>query len=169
MYKKEHMKSLKISILIFAVVSFSQCKTMKLTETAPFKITGATYHNWVGGQPGVSGTNLIIGVDNDTNITFEKIYFQNKVVEGEIEDRNGKKYLVANFSTSSKRVLVTKTTTTINGGIVMDDKRNKPKIKRETIPFNLRQNEAVISYVSGNKKYYYKVSKIKKTDTIYYP
>ena len=51
----------------------------------------------------------------------------------------------------------------------MDDKRNKPKIKRETIPFNLKQNEAVISYVSGNKKYYYKVSKIKKKDTIYYP
>ena len=163
------MKSIKLLLLICIAVSFSQCSTVKLTETAPFKVTGATYHNWVGGQPGVSGTNLIIGVNDDTNITFKKIYFHNKSVDVSVEERNDKKYVIANINTSAEMILVTRTTTTVNGGVVMSDKRNKPKIKRETIPFNLESNEAVISYISGKKTYYYKVSKVKKTDTIYYP
>ena len=163
------MKSLKIIILICVAVSFSQCKTMKLTEKAPFTITGATYHNWVGGQPGVSGTNLIIGIENNPAITVKTIYFWNRKNNPKIENRNGKEYLVVNISTSAERILVTKTTTTINGGVVMNDERNKPKFIRKTIPFKLEPNEAVISYMSGKKTYYYKVSKIKKTDTIYYP
>lgn len=163
------MKSIKLVVLICVAVSFSQCKTMKLTKSAPFNVTGATYNEWVGGQPGVSGTNLIIGVANDANITFKKVYFHNKAVDARIEDKNGKKYVIANISTSAKRILVARATTTINGGAVMSDKNNKPKIKRETIPFNLEPTEAVISYMSGKKVYYYKVSKIKKTDTIYYP
>jgi len=169
MIKKEHMKSIKLLVLICVAVSFSQCSTLKLTESAPFNVTGATYHQWVGGQPGVSGTNLIIGVANDASIIFKKIFFHNHDVDARIEDKNGKKYIIANISTSAKRILVTRTTTYVNGGIVMNDKNNKPKIKRETIPFNIEPNEAVIKYMVGKKTYYYKVSKIKKTDTIYYP
>ena len=163
------MKSIKLLVLICITVSFSQCKTMKLTEPAPFKVFGATYHNWVGGQPGVSGTNLIIGVENDVDITFKKIYFQNRAVDVSVENRNGKRYVVANISTSAERIMITRTTTTVNGGVVMNDNRDKPKLKRVTIPFNLEINEAVVSYISGTKTYYYKVSKIKKTETIFYP
>ena len=161
------MKSIKIIILIFAAVSFSQCKTMKLTETAPFKVTGATYFYWVGGQPGVSGTNLVIGVTNDANSTFLKIYFQNRVVDAKMENRNGKKYIVGNISTSNRREIKVVKTELKQG---LGERINtKPKSKLNPSPFNLEANEAVISYMSGKKTYYYKVSKIKKTDTIYYP
>ncbi len=163
------MKSIKLLFFICVVVSFSSCSTLKLTKSAPFTVFGATYHNWVGGQPGVSGTNLIIGVENDANITFKKIYFHNKVVDASTTDRKGKKYVIANISTSAEMVLETRTKTTVNGGVVMSDQRNNPKIKRKTIPFNLEPNEAVVSYISGKKTYYYKVSKIKKTDTVFYP
>ncbi|MFN0728404.1 hypothetical protein [Polaribacter gochangensis] len=163
------MKSIKLLLFFCVAVSFSSCSTLKLTKSAPFRVFGATYHNWVGGQPGVSGTNLIIGVENDANITFKKIYFHNKVVDASTTERKGKKYVIANISTSAEMVLETRTKTTVNGGVVMSDERNNPKIKRETIPFNLEPNEAVVSYISGKKTYYYKVSKIKKTDTVFYP
>ena len=169
------MKSIKLLLLICIAVSFSQCKSMKLTENAPFKITGATYHSWVGGQPGVSGTNLIIGVENDANITFKKVYFQNKVVDASIENRKGKKYVIANISTSNRRQLgYVKQTITIknaevfpNQGTIPDTKQQK--IRAPKFPFNQEPNEAVISYMSGKKTYYYKVSKVKKTETIFYP
>ena len=153
------MKPLKLLVLICVAISFSQCKTMKLTETAPFKVTGATYHNWVGGQPGISGTNLIIGVENDANITFKKVYFQNRIVDANLTNRNEKKYVQANISTSNRD----------DSTLVKEGSVKKPKIDPEPIPFNLKLNEAVISYMVGKKTYYYKVSRIKKTDTIYYP
>lgn len=151
------MKSIKLFFLICVAVSFSSCSTLKLTKSAPFTVFGATYHNWVGGQPGVSGTNLIVGVDNDANSTFKKIYFHNKVVDASIENRKGKKYVVANLSTSNRKEMV------------INEKNNQTKVKKEEIPFNLESNEAVISYIYNKKTYYYKVSKIKQTDTIFYP
>mgnify|MGYP000182756076 CR=1 FL=1 len=108
------MKTLKTFFIICIAISFSNCSSIKLTDTAPFNVTGATYHNWVGGQPGVSGTNLIIGVDGEFNVSFNKLYFQNRVVDAQIEDRNGKKYVIANFSTSAEKILVTRTTTTVS-------------------------------------------------------
>jgi len=152
------MKSIKLLILICAATSFSQCKTIKLSKTAPFIITGATYHNWVGGQLGVSGINLIIGVENDAKITFNKIYFQNKIVDARIEERKGKKYVIANISTSNREELI----------IVEEGAMKKQKKEPEPIPFTLEPNEAVIKYMVGKKIYYYKVSKIKKRDTVFY-
>ena len=129
------MKSIKLLILICAATSFSQCKTIKLSKTAPFIITGATYHNWVGGQPGVSG-----------------------IVDARIEERKGKKYVIANISTSNREELI----------IVEEGAMKKQKKEPEPIPFTLEPNEAVIKYMVGKKIYYYKVSKIKKRDTVFY-
>ena len=44
----------------------------------------------------------------------------------------------------------------------------KQKKEPEPIPFTLEPNEAVIKYMVGKKIYYYKVSKIKKRDTVFY-
>lgn len=163
------MKSIKFLILTCIAISMSNCSSMKLTNTAPFKVTGATYYSWVGGQPGVNGVNLIIGVKDLNEVEFKSIYFRNRKVKISVEKRNDKTYIVANINNSPKMISETKTLTQINGGNVLDDKRNKAKFKRKTIPFNLGSNEAVIMYNSGKKAYYYKVSKIKKTKTVFYP
>ena len=81
------MKTIKLLFFICVACSFSQCSTLKLTETAPFKITGATYHNWVGGQPGVRGTNLIIGIENKSDITIKSIYFKGRKHNPSFEKR----------------------------------------------------------------------------------
>ena len=103
------MKTIKILLLFSIAFSFSNCSTIKLTETAPFKITGATYHTWVGGQPGVSGTNLIIGIDNKSDITIKSVYFRNRKNNPSLENRKGKEYLVVNINTSRVQIYVKQT------------------------------------------------------------
>lgn len=155
------MKTIKLLFFICVACSFSQCSTLKLTEKAPFTITGATYHNWVGGQPGVSGTNLILAIDNKADITIKSIYFRGRKNNPSLEHRKGKEYLVVNMNTSRRTVIVKRE--------VVSTKNKRPKISQPIIPFNLQANEAVIKYMIGKKTYYYKVSKIKKTETIFYP
>ncbi|NVK52058.1 MAG: hypothetical protein HWD85_03915 [Flavobacteriaceae bacterium] len=153
------MKAIKILFVCCLAVVFTQCKTIKLTKNAPFTITGATYHNWVGGRPGVSGTDVIIGLTNETGITFKKIYFQNKTATVKIRNKNSKNYVVANFNTSKAEKV-----------LIEDNKNvNKKEEKQINFPFDLKENEAVIAYESGTKMYYYKVVNLKKTKTIFYP
>ena len=87
-----------------------------------------------------------------------RIYFQNKIVDARIEERKGKKYVIANISTSNREELI----------IVEEGAMKKQKKEPEPIPFTLEPNEAVIKYMVGKKIYYYKVSKIKKRDTVFY-
>ncbi|MFT4577067.1 MAG: hypothetical protein ACI9SI_002006 [Polaribacter sp.] len=155
------MKKIKLIVLMCIAVSFSQCSTLKLTETAPFIITGASYHNWVGGQPGVSGTNLILGIENASDISIKSIYFRNRKNNPSLENRKGKEYLVVNISTSKRD----------DTEIILETPSNKPKKgieAKKDIPFILASNEAVIKYMIGKKIFYYKVSKIKKADTVFY-
>ena len=161
------MKNIKLLLLICVACSFSQCSTLKLTETAPFKITGATFHNWVGGQPGVSGTNLIIGIDNKSDITIKSIYFRGRKHNPSLEKRKGKEYLVVNMNTSRRTIKVIETITYKGDG--PPPRTRRTKIKTPTIPFKLNANQAVIKYMVGQKMFYFKVSKIKKTETVFYP
>ena len=151
-----------IVILIVAAVSFAQCSTLKLTEKAPFTITEATYQNWVGGQPGVRGTNVTIGIEALNGISIQHVYYKNAKHIPSIETRKGKTYLVVN-STAARSDQIEEITLALKKN---QDKR--PEIKNE-IPFALKINEAVIAYAFGKKTRYYKIQKIKKTETIFYP
>lgn len=152
------MKTFKLFLVLCIGLSFAQCKTMKLTDKAPFKISGATYHSWIGGQPGVKGTNLIIGLENDSNIEYSVVYFQNKKSIPSFETRKGKRYLVININNSSN-----------DSDKIIKEVKSTNKEKTSKIPFVLSNNEAVIGYIYNGKTFYYKVSKIKKTETIFYP
>ena len=156
------MKTVKLLFFICVSITFTKCKTMKLTEKAPFNIASATYQNWVGGQPGVSGINVIIGVSNETTVEFSKLYFRNKIQKPMLETRKGKKFLVVNISTATRGN---------NDKIIEEPKKTpiKKDVDKKEYPFALAQNEAVLQYQYKGKMYYYKVSKIKKTPTIYYP
>ena len=161
------MKTIKNMLLLCLAISFSNCSTIKLTETSPFKVKGATYHTWVGGQPGVSGINLIIGIDNHEDIIFKSIYFRNRKVNTRAEQRNGKEYLIAAINTSKVLIRVERTVVVREGETL--PRMRPPTVKRQTIPFSLKSDEAVIKYMVGKKIFYYKIENIKKTKTIFYP
>ena len=96
------MKILSVLAILFG---FTQCVTSKLVTTPPFKITSATYNNWVGGLPGTSGTRVEIRLDNESNVVydseyFQKLFFKNKSTKIETREENGKVFLTAHFNTS---------------------------------------------------------------------
>jgi hypothetical protein len=161
------MKTLKVFYILCIAFCISSCSSIKLTEEAPFKVTGATYHSWVGGQPGVSGVNVIIGIKDYDKVTFKTVYFQNRKVNAQSKYVNNKPYLTAYINTSPRRIAVEQTITYTGDG--PPPRVRRPRITTPKFPFNLEPNEAVIKYMVEKKTFYYKVSKIKKTKTVFYP
>jgi hypothetical protein len=162
------MKVFKLFLIICVAFNFSNCSTIKLTDTPHFTVSGASYHSWVGGQPGANGYKIIIGVNNYKEVTFKSIYFKNKKVNTSAELRKGKLYLVANILITRRIIKVTKTVVVKEGEIPLRNIK-PPKVYTSSIPFSLEENEAVIGYEFKGKTFYYKVKKIKKTETIFYP
>lgn len=156
-----NQRSMKSVIYLFIVLGFTTCKSVKTEGNTSFKVNGATYNYWVGGQAGVSGIRVIINYTSDEEVTFDKIYFQKK--EGTIENylRDGKTFLVGRISTSKKR----------GGDLTMDiDPKEEMNNKLpEKIPFELKENEAVIMYTYKGESHHYKITDIKKTQSDFYP
>ena len=156
------MKSTKLVSLALMSLFFIQCKSAQFDAKPPIKITGATFNNWVGGQPGVSGIRVIVGYEKQGDIEFQKIYFAKKIGRIETYQRKGKTFLVGHIDTSSRE----------KEEMIMDrDSENeiKNKLPEPKFPFELKENEAVISYLKNGKTKFFKVKNIKQTKTDFYP
>ena len=146
---------------ILMALTFAQCKTMKFDKNPPFTITGATYNNWVGGQPGVSGIKVLIGYTSEKEIVFESVYFANKTTKAESATNEGKTYIVGNIDTSTRDKELT---------LHSDSKEElNNQLPEKKFPFELQENEAVVSYKDGDKTKYFKIENLKQTKTDYYP
>lgn len=149
----------KAILIAFVTILLIQCKSTQFDAKPPFNIIDATYNNWVGGQKGVSGIRLVFNFEAQETVTFQKVYFANK--EGSLESANkdGKKVLTGHISTS----------TTSDITIDFDTKKEvKNKLPESTFPFELKENEAVISYLQNGVTKFYKVKNVTKTKTSFY-
>jgi len=153
------MKKVKLLTVFLMVLSFTQCNTLKYVNHPPFKITGATFNNWVGGRPGVSGIKVNIAYQSEGKIAFEQLYFSYRSVKIEMRTVKGKSYLIGQFNTSTREEEL----------FLEGDTSPKTVTKLPKPPFNLKDNEAVISYKEGTTIRYYHIKNIKKTKTIIYP
>jgi hypothetical protein len=153
------MKKVKLLTVFLMVLSFTQCNTLKYVNHPPFKITGATFNNWVGGRPGVSGIKVNITYQSEGKIAFEQLYFYHRSVKIEMITVKGKSYLIGQFNTSTREEEL----------FLEGDTSPKTVTKLPKIPFNLKDNEAVLSYKEGTTIKYYHIKNIKKTKTIIYP
>jgi len=132
---------------------------MKLTETPPFKVVGASYNYWVGGQPGVSGIKVNIGIDSNSKIEFDSIYYLKYQAKVENKTIKGKTYIIGNFDTSTRERELE----------LQGDDFNEVEKPKKSHPFELKENEAVIRFNYQGKIKYYKVLKMKKTKSDFYP
>ncbi|MCI2229507.1 hypothetical protein MC378_10045 [Polaribacter sp. MSW13] len=157
------MKTTKIASMLLILFGFAQCASTKFEENPPFKISVATYNHWVGGQPGVSGTKVNIYLAEKSNIVFDSLFFLNKKNKIEVREVKGSSILIANYSTSVAN--------NRNINLNLDSKKELtnqvPSIKK--FPFELKENEAVISYKIKDKIKYFKIVKLKKAQTDFYP
>ncbi|REH56283.1 hypothetical protein C7448_101321 [Tenacibaculum gallaicum] len=152
-----------IGILILAL-SFTKCASVKMENNHPFKIESASYSHVTGGVKGsYSSTNLIIYFATEESVDFQKVYFQNRVTKAVVEQHNDKKFIAARYKTSlgdDRKDII----------LHADPKKefgNTPNAPTEEFPFNLKENEAMVSYVIGEKIHYVKVENIVKKDNVF--
>ena len=161
------MKTIKrlllIPILAIVTMSFIQCGSAQFDKKAPVIITEAFYQDWVGGRPGSKGTLVSVKLNNpDAKIIFDSIYFNNKAVKLQSNLIKNELTLKGNF------VVTTKPNDIILHADPKKEFGNSPPKLAAKIPFELAENEAVISYTINDKKRYFKVENIKKTKTLFY-
>ncbi|MEO9570982.1 MAG: hypothetical protein ABJH82_10150 [Polaribacter sp.] len=151
------MKFLSILTIIFG---FSQCGSTNFETNPPFQIDSAEYHSWVGGVPGVSGINVQIKLKNKSAIAFNSLYFRKKSTKVEIKDAS---LLIAHYNTSKRNK---------PDLILHSDSKKELKNKipdPDKFPFELKENEAVLSYQLGGKTRYIKIKDIKKQNRNSFP
>ena len=150
-------------IITLVTISFSQCAvTQKLQKAIALEFGEAYSQTWVGGVKGSgSGINLYIPVKtHETDIVLDSVYYKGKKVK--LEEANPNLY-VGRFSM-----------TTTKPDIVMSNKPyaeygNKVPEIQQNGPFDLQDDECVLSYTEGKKRKYYKISGIIKKEPIFYP
>jgi hypothetical protein len=94
-------------------------------------------------------------------VKFDSIYFSKKIMKLERTKTKDKKMIIANFVSDVKQdiILDINSSQEINNTV--------PEIKK--FPFELNQNEAIISYILKEKTKYFKVKSIKKGKSVFYP
>ncbi|MBO6605427.1 hypothetical protein [Psychroserpens sp.] len=152
------------SILLLVMASFSQCSSVpKLQKEAPISIADVYYQEWIAGvQGGGSGINLFISV-SDSDITLETVYFRGEVAKLEVKPSNPNQY-IGRFKTEMNQPK-----DIILSSDPKEEYGNKMPQKKDKFPFELADNECVISYTVNDEIKYFKISNIKNKPVINYP
>lgn len=135
-----------ITFPFLIVTFFLQCSSaQKLQENVSFKVEQPYFQNWIAGvKHGGSGINIFIPVTNlKTNIALDSLYFRGHKVLLETKPNNPNLFI---------------------GRILTEANQNEDFSTKteEEIPFDLKENEAVIIYTENDKKKYYKIKNIKE-------
>lgn len=161
------MKSLSImAISLFVFTFFTQCGSAQFDKNPPFTISNAYYQDWFGGQPGSKGTFVQIELAGaiSKDIVFDSVFFKSDVTKLDLNTTASIQVLKGNFTSISHK----------DRNIVMhsdpkEEMVNKVRGATSQNPFEISDNECVISYFIKKKKHYYKVENLKKEKPIYYP
>lgn len=160
---KNHITKAITSVLFIAIfLNFTQCKTQKMQNEAPFTINEKVWFKWAGGKKGTQGTTIkLVGNLESTSLYFSNIYFQNHKYNV-VPEINGTKFTLIGNRSNLKEDL------TMSGNSV-DEYGNKPPKLDSDFPFDLQKDEAVIEYSINQQTYFYKVTGVKQLETVFYP
>lgn len=150
---------------VVLMFGFTQCKSVKFDKKPPFSVKTISFNNWVGGQPGVSGTKVEIYLTNKVNIDFGSLFFRNLETRLEINEKNDKTFLTAFFDTSTRKDMILDS----DSKKEIVNKLDENFLLKKNFPFKLKENEAVISFIEGDKTKYVKIENIKETKPDLYP
>ena len=152
-------KSVIYSLILVVMSSFSQCDGKELQTKSPVELGDVYCQSWVAGiEGGGGGLNIFIPTD-DTSVTFEQVYFR-----GRIADLESKKGLyIGRFNTGVNQP---REITFNTDGIAKEKTKVEEKQKVE-IPFELQDNECVVSYKKDNKTQYFKIDNVAQKGTQY--
>ena len=151
------------ALTLIVMSSFSQCSGSKsLDEKAPVTIEQAYCQRWVGGvEGGGSGMNIYLPL-SDAGFELDSVYFRGRAAK--LEWKEGAKQFVGRFQSEFNK----------KEDIIMDkdpakEYGNELPDSASSIPFELKQDECVVSYKKGNRTHYFKVEKIVEKQMIAFP
>lgn len=143
-----------ITLLSFIFFGCAASK-VKAQNEHPFKVLDATYTNWIGGQPDLVVTTLKITINNP-EIRLDSIYFRNYSAPLKRMESVENSLFIGNFTTS----------TMPHDYILQADPKqefgNKPPVAASKLSLELKDNEAVVSYLYKDKINYYKILEVKE-------
>ncbi len=154
-------------LMVLIMISFSQCSSaQKLQKETPIKLQTTYYQHWVAGiKGGGSGINIFILTENSElkNIQLDSVYFRGKASKLEVKPNNPNLF-IGRFLLTPKQ----------KRDVIMS---NKPKAEygnellklKEKIPFELKENECVVSYKEESKIKYFKIKNVVEKQPQYYP
>lgn len=148
-------KFIGAGFIILLSISFFGCGISKAQAQHPFKVLEATYANSVVEQTDLVLTTLKIMINNP-EVKLDSVYF-----------RNHKATLKRVESDENVRFTGSFTTSTMPHDYILhgDPKQefgNKPPVIVSTLPFEIKENEAVVSYFYKDKINYYIISEVKE-------
>lgn len=150
-----------MSLIFSLMFGFSQCaSTQKLEKEAPMQFDQVSSQKWTGGQPGSSGLNIYIKASGDMkdNMQMDSVYFRGRATKLVLKEGQ----YVGSFNDPVKPDIVMSSN-------VKEEAGNRPPTLLPKIPFELANDECVISYTQDGKKKYYKISQVKEKQPLIYP
>ncbi|MFK7781175.1 hypothetical protein [Psychroserpens sp.] len=162
------MKSFKyiFSLLLMLAIttSFSQCSSaQKLEKHAPIAIGEVYAQKWAAGtKKGGSGINVYIPVANNS-VVLDSIFFRGQKATLDFVNGNKDVYVgqFYNEENHSQDII-------LSSDMYEESKNKLPPLIKEA-PFELNENECVISYLKNNETLYFKISNIKIKQPLHYP
>ena len=162
----QRLRSLMIIVLMGVVMaSFSQCSSSRsLQKKSPVELEQVYCQRWVAGvQGGGSGINIFIPV-KDLSVELDSVYFRGKAVQLEIKP--GETMYVGRFMSDFNKP---KDPNVVMSSDPKAEYGNKLPELPQKIPFELKDDECVISYKDGKKTKYFKVENVVEKDLLAYP
>ena len=136
-----------------------------MVDQPPFQWSEATYQSWVGDKPETdSGLVLEIPIQsNSTNLKLHKAFFRGKITDIDMKTTDSGIMAQANFMNQMIK----------KPNIVMHaDSRqeigNQPPTLQEAFPFDLEDDECVLSYQEDGKTKYFKIDGVKEKKSLLY-
>jgi len=154
---------MSLFLMLFIIVSFSQCaSTLKLQDNLPLAIDDVYYQKWVAGvKGGDTGIKVFIPIKSNSNdIVLDSMFFRGKSTKME-------------YVNTTLAVGLFKTRLNQNQDIIISSEpyaehANKVPELPEKIPFELKDDECVISYSERKKIKYFKIEGIVKIESTPY-
>ncbi len=131
------------------------------TAEPPFEVQNAYFQKWVAGvQAGGSGVNVYLTIENIAeSVEIQHVYFRNNIERTRNSEQDPDQY-IAYFKDRPKKDVI------MDGEVIKEAQNTPPQ---EDFPFNLKDNEAVISFLHKDEVKYLKLSEIEEKPMIAYP
>jgi hypothetical protein len=140
--------SKRLAFIIFILQVFQCASHKQFEKTSPTEFEDVYFQIWNSGiKEGGSGINFYIKTSGKT-VAFDSVYFRRKGTKLLANPKNPLLYL-GRFKSKNSNSITSKGTL--------------------NIPFKLKDDEAVVSYLKDQKVYYYKIENIVQRESINYP